>query len=129
MDKQAITHTATRPNAPPYTPALVAGPFVFVSGQVGADPATGQSAGPDVQTQTRRALDNLCALLSRAGVGPADVVKTTVFLTSMADFPAMNQVYREYFTDPFPTRSTVGVAELARPELVVEIEAIALRGA
>jgi 2-iminobutanoate/2-iminopropanoate deaminase len=115
------------PSARPYSPALVAGPFVFVSGQVATDPATGKVTEGGIEAQTARVLDNLASLLAQAELGLNDVVKTTVFLTDMKDFAAMNDVYRSRFTQPLPTRSTVEVSGLANPQLKVEIEAIALR--
>ena len=115
------------PSTRPYSPALVAGPFVFVSGQVAIDRATGKVAEGGAAAQTAQVLDNLEVLLREAGLGLDDVVKTTVFLTDIKDFGAMNEVYRSRFTQPLPTRSTVEVSALANPELKVEIEAIALR--
>ena len=112
----------------PYSPALLAGPYAFVSGQVGTDPATGHLAGPDIEGQTDQALKNIAALLAQAGLTLNDVVKATVFMTDMAEFARMNEVYRSHFQEPMPTRSAVEVSCLARPELKVEIEAIALRG-
>lgn len=115
------------PSDRPFSAALVAGDLVFVSGQVGTDPRTGTVAGQDVAAQTAQILDNLAALLGGAESTLDDVVKTTVFLTDIRDLPAMNDVYQARFAQPRPTRSTVAVAALARPELKVEIEAIALR--
>jgi 2-iminobutanoate/2-iminopropanoate deaminase len=115
------------PSTRPYSPALVAGPFVFVSGQVAIDRTTGKVVGSGVDAQTTQVLDNLEALLREAGLGLDDVVKTTVFLTDIKDFAAMNEVYRSRFAQPLPTRSTVEVSALANLELKVEIEAIALR--
>jgi len=118
------------PSAPgaigPYSQAIVVGDFVFASGQVALDPATGQLIEGDIQAQTRRALENLSAVLQAAGSSFADAVKTTVFLTSMTNFGPMNEVYAECFTGDPPARSTVAVAELPRNALV-EIEAVALR--
>ncbi|HEY7985240.1 MAG TPA: RidA family protein [Ktedonobacterales bacterium] len=110
----------------PYSQAITTEGFVFASGQVALDPATGQLVTGDVRDQTRRALDNLSAVLAAAGSSPALVVKTTVFLISMADFAAMNEVYATYFPDTPPARSTIAVAELPRGARV-EVEAIALR--
>ncbi|GAC1456301.1 MAG: RidA family protein [Ktedonobacterales bacterium] len=110
----------------PYSQAIVADTLVFASGQIALDPATGQLHGEDVREQTRRALDNVKAVLAAAGSSLEQVVKTTVFLTRMADFAAMNEVYAEYFTSAPPARSTVAVAELPRGALV-EVEVIALR--
>lgn len=111
----------------PFSPALVGGPFVFVSGQVGIDPQSGQLAGPDIAAQTAQTLRNVEGLLVEAGLGLDDVVKTTVFLTDMSEFARMNEVYGSRFASPMPTRSTVEVSRLARTDLKVEIEAIALR--
>lgn len=115
------------PAARPYSPALIAGPFVFVSGQVGVDKVTGRVAGPGIEEQTTQVIDNLASLLGEAGLDLNDVVKTTVFLTDISEFAAMNETYRSRFAQPLPTRSTVEVSALANPELKVEIEAIALR--
>lgn len=111
----------------PYSPALIAGPYVFVSGQVGVVKATGTVAGPGIEAQTTQVLDNLAALLHGAGLDLNDVVKTTVFMTEIGEFAAMNEVYGSRFAQPLPTRSTVEVSALAGPEIKVEIEAIALR--
>src|SRR5205085_7481319 len=109
----------------PYSQAIRYGQFVYTAGQVALDPATGQLVGEDVQTQTHRALQNLQAVLDNAGTSLAKVVKTTVFLTRMSDFQAMNEVYATYFNGLTPARTTVAVAELPRKALV-EIECIAL---
>jgi 2-iminobutanoate/2-iminopropanoate deaminase len=111
----------------PYSPALIAGDLIFVSGQVGIDPHSGELAGADVESQTEQVIANLEMLLMSAGVGLADVVRTTVFLTRAVDFEAMNRVYRGRFPQPYPTRSTVVVKALARRDLIVEVDAIALR--
>jgi 2-iminobutanoate/2-iminopropanoate deaminase len=129
--KKPVNYPTARENdrpmgAAPLSPALDTGAMVFVSGQVGIDPASGTLAGDDVARQTRQALRNLGALLGAAGVGLDQVVKTTVFLVRTDDFDAMNAVYQEFFAPPYPTRSTVGVA-LATPALLVEIEGVALR--
>ena len=120
------------PNAPaaigPYNQAIRYGQFVYTSGQIALDPATGELIGDDVQSQTHRVLQNLQAVLNSAGTSLTGVVKTTVFLTRMSDFQAMNAVYATYFDGPdglMPARSTVAVAELPRKALV-EIECIAL---
>jgi 2-iminobutanoate/2-iminopropanoate deaminase len=126
MQRERIS-TSSAPGAiGPYSQAIVAGDLVFASGQVALDPATGQLIDGDIQAQTRRALENLSAVLQAAGSSFADAVKTTVFLTSMSNFGPMNEVYAEYFTSEPPARSTVAVAELPRNALV-EIEAVALR--
>ena len=116
-------------NAPaaigPYSQAIRCGQFIFASGQAALDPASGELVGEDIQAQTHRTLQNLQAVLSSAGTSFANVVKTTVFLTRMNDFQAMNAVYATYFSDVPPARSTVAVAELPKQALV-EIECIAL---
>ena len=108
----------------PYAQAVRVGDFLFVSGQLGADPETG-ALEPDVTRQTRRALENLAAVLQAGGCTMADVVKTTVFLKDMNDFAATNEVYASFFGDGgYPARSAVQVARLPRDGMV-EIEAIA----
>jgi 2-iminobutanoate/2-iminopropanoate deaminase len=126
MQRERISTSSAPAAIGPYSQAIASGDHVFASGQVALDPATGQLIEGDVQAQTRRALENLSAVLQAAGSSLANVVKTTVFLTSMSNFAPMNEVYAEYFTDEPPARSTVAVAELPRNALV-EIEAIALR--
>lgn len=126
MQRERISTTSAPGAIGPYSQAIVVGDFVFASGQVALDPATGQLIEGDIQAQTRRALENLRAVLHAAGSSFADAVKTTVFLTTMTNFGPMNEVYAEYFTGDPPARSTVAVAELPRNALV-EIEAVALR--
>ena len=109
----------------PYSQAIRCGQFVYTSGQIALDPASGQLVSEDVQAQAHRVLQNLQAVLTEAGTALANVVKTTVFLTRMSDFQAMNAVYATYFNGLTPARSTVAVAELPRQALV-EIECIAL---
>ena len=106
----------------PYSPAVRAGDFVYVSGQVPRDPTTGELAGPDVATQTRAVLSNLQRVLEQAGAGLADVISVTVFLARADDWGTMNGVYTEYFRPPYPTRTTVG-AELRG--ILVEVNAVA----
>ena len=110
----------------PYSPAVSAGSLLFLSGQLGLDPATGELAS-GVRAQAERALLNLEALLAAGGAGAADLVKTTIFLTDMADFAAFNEIYASHLHAPYPARSTVQVAALPKGGLV-EIEAIAVRG-
>ncbi|MGH7628423.1 MAG: RidA family protein [Gemmatimonadales bacterium] len=120
--------TAGAPKAiGPYSQGIVVGGLVFTAGQVALDPATTELVGGGVQEQTARALDNLRAILEAAGSGMGQVVKTTVFLTDMADFAEMNAVYAQAFGDHRPARSTVGVKALPRGARV-EIEAIATVG-
>ena len=116
------------PDAPkaigPYSQAVRAGQLLFVSGQVPLDPATGQIVAGDVAAQTRRVFDNLGAVLKAGGRSFADVVRTTVFLADMNDFAAVNEVYGQYFSEPYPARATVQVARLPK-DARVEIDVIA----
>lgn len=125
MSKQTIS----TPNAPaavgPYSQAVVTNGMVFTAGQIGLVPETGQMIEGDVAAQTRQVLQNLKAVLTEAGSGLDEIVKTTVFLQNMDDFAAMNGVYSEFFSTPYPARSTVEVARLPKNGLV-EIECIAL---
>jgi 2-iminobutanoate/2-iminopropanoate deaminase len=118
------------PNAPkaigPYSVAIQTERLVFCSGQVGLDPATGELVAADVESQTRQVLTNLKNVLEAAGSSLDKVVKTTVFLTTMADFARMNAIYAEFFPDTPPARSTIAVVGLPKNALV-EIEATALR--
>lgn len=109
----------------PYSQAITANGLVFLSGQIPLDPATQQLIPGDVAAQTERVLQNITGILRAAGSSPARVVKTTVFLKSMNDFAAMNEVYGRYFTAEQPARSTVEVARLPR-DVLVEIDVIAL---
>src|SRR5947207_2103408 len=119
------------PHAPaaigPYSQAIRYGQFIYTSGQIPLDPTSGELVGTDIETQTHRVLQNLQAVLNQAGSSLSNVVKTTVFLTNMSDFQAMNAVYATHFSNSgaFPARTTVAVAELPRRALV-EIECVAL---
>ena len=118
-------HTSHAPAAiGPYSQAIVCGDLVYTSGQIALDPASGELAGDDIETQTHRVLQNLQAVLNSAGASLSSVIKTTVFLTNMSDFQPMNAVYAGYFEGQAPARSTVAVAELPR-KARVEIECIA----
>lgn len=116
------------PDAPaaigPYSQAMIVGDLVFCSGQIAMDPASGTLTGGDVQAQTRRVLTNLRAVLRAAGSDFDRVAKTTVFLKSMDDFAAMNEVYAEMFGDARPARAAVEVSRLPK-DVDVEIDAIA----
>jgi len=125
MEKQAFASPEGAPAVGPYSAALGAGGFVFVSGQIALD-ADGRIVSPTPKEQTRKALENMTATLLEAGLTLADVVKTTIFLKDMDDFGAVNEVYAEFFSEPYPARSTVEVARLPK-DLRVEIEAIAMR--
>lgn len=125
MERTQI-QTAQAPAAiGPYSQAIRVGQFIYTSGQIPLDPVSGEMVGSDVQTQTHRVLQNLSAVLQSAGSSLKSVVKTTVFLSTMSDFQAMNAVYATYFEGVTPARSTVAVAELPRKALV-EIECVAL---
>jgi 2-iminobutanoate/2-iminopropanoate deaminase len=110
----------------PYSQAIATGNLVFCAGQIPLDAATGNLVEGDVTAQTRRVIENIKAVLAAAGATLNDVVKSTVFLLDMNDFAAMNAVYAEYFTAPFPARSTVQVARLPK-DARVEIEVVASR--
>ena len=116
-------------NAPaaigPYSQGIKAGKTIYVSGQIPIDPATGEFAGQDIETQTRRSLTNIKNILKEAGADMSDVVKTTVLLKDIADFAAMNKVYAEFFTEPYPARAAFQVAAIPKGALV-EIEAVAV---
>ncbi len=117
------------PGAPqaigPYSQGMIANGFLFTAGQVALDPATGEMTGSDVKTQTTRVMENLKAILTAAGTSFQRVVKTTVFLATMDDFAAMNEVYARAFGDHKPARSTVAVKTLPKNALV-EIDVVAL---
>ena len=108
----------------PYSQAVKANGFLFLSGQVALDPKTGEMTSNDIRQQTERVLENVKGILEAAGSNLHHVVKTTVFLKDMNEFPAMNEVYGRYFTAAPPARSTVQVARLPKDALV-EIEVIA----
>jgi 2-iminobutanoate/2-iminopropanoate deaminase len=108
----------------PYSQAVIWNGMAFLSGQIPLDPATGELIQGDVAAQTERVLDNLKAVLEAAGASLNSVLKTTVFLKDMADFPKMNEVYGRYFAENPPARSTVQAAKLPR-DVMVEIDAIA----
>jgi 2-iminobutanoate/2-iminopropanoate deaminase len=119
------------PNAPkaigPYASAVRAGELLFISGQTPLDPVTSQMVDGDVAAQTTRVLQSIGALLEAGGLTYAAVVRTTVFLADMDDFAAMNDVYRTFFSEPYPARSTVQAARLPR-DARIEIDAIATYG-
>ena len=109
----------------PYSQAVRTGQFLFVSGQIPLDPSTGQIVSDDIREQAHRVLRSLGAILETAGGSFEHVVRTTVFLTDLGDFAAMNEVYASYFGDPAPARSTVQVAALPK-SVRLEIDAIAV---
>lgn len=121
-----VVRTSEAPAAVgPYAQGVVAQGFVFVSGQIPLDPSTGTLVGAGVEEQTRTVLRNVVAILDAAGSGVDRVVKTTVYMTDLGEFEAMNRVYAEVFGDTIPARATVQVSRLPRGA-AVEIEAVAL---
>jgi 2-iminobutanoate/2-iminopropanoate deaminase len=123
MKNVVITDRGPKPIGP-YSQAIKANGFVYLSGQVALDPKTGEVVGADIRQQTERVFENIKGILEAAGVNFHHVLKTTVFLKDMNDFAAMNEVYARYFTSAPPARSTVQVARLPKDTLV-EIEVIA----
>lgn len=121
----------TTPHAPgaigPYSQAIRAGDFVFLSGQIPLDPGTGQLVAGGIVEQTHQVLKNLGAVLEAAGASYARVVKTTVYLADMGEFAAMNEIYGTYFSTPAPARATVQAARLPR-DVRVEIDVVAYLG-
>jgi len=126
MPKRAI-ETPKAKAVGPYSMAIEAGDYVYLSGQTPMDPATGKLVQADIGAETKQCLENLKNVLEAAGLTFANVVKSNVFLTNMGDFGAMNEVYKGYFPAPFPARSTVAVAALPLGARV-EIELVAYRG-
>ena len=122
--KRAIASDRAPKAVGPYSQAVAFGDLLFCAGQIPLDPDTGEIAGEDVTPQTERVIENIKAVLAVNAMTLDDVVKTTVFLTTMSDFPAMNEVYARHFTQPFPARSTVAVLALPRGAKV-EIEVTA----
>ena len=121
----AITIADVPPPKGPYSPAVRAGDFVYVSGQVPRDLVTGALVGSDVATQTRQTLSNVQRILGECGATMRNVISVTVYLASVDDWGEMNEVYKEFFTPPFPSRTAVG-AELR--DILVEISAVAYTG-
>jgi 2-iminobutanoate/2-iminopropanoate deaminase len=126
MKEIILTQAAPAPVGP-YSQAVRAGGWLYVSGQVPIDPQTGSMVEPDIRLQTRRVLDNLAAVLEAGGAVLADVVKVTVFMTKLSQFSAMNEVFSEYFGDAPPARACIEAAALPKDSLV-EIECIACVG-
>jgi 2-iminobutanoate/2-iminopropanoate deaminase len=126
MEKQIYVAPDGAPAVGPYSPAVGIGDFVFLSGHLALD-TDGKIHGYTPKDQTQKALENLQATLAAAGLTLADVVKTTIFLKDMDEFGAVNEVYGQFFAEPYPARSTVEVARLPK-DMHVEIEAIAYRG-
>lgn len=123
--KKQIATTAAPAAIGPYSQAIDLGNMVFISGQIPVNPANGEIP-EGIKAQTAQSIANIKAILAESGLTIDNVVKTTVFLANMADFTAMNEVYAEAFTAPFPARSAVAVRELPK-QVLVEIETIAVR--
>jgi len=122
--REAVSTTSAPAAIGPYSQAIRAGGFLFVSGQIPLDPATGQMVDGSIADQTRRIFENLQAILVAGGSSLDLVVRTTVYLTDMSDFAAMNEVYGTFFSSPAPARSTVQAARLPK-DARVEIDLIA----
>lgn len=124
MTKTIIKPSKGAPAVGPYNHAVRVGDLLFCAGQIPLDPATGQLVPGDIKDQTRRVLENVKCILDDQGLTFSNVVKSTVFLTNLADFAGMNEIYSQYFITEFPARSTIQVAALPRAASV-EIEVIA----
>jgi 2-iminobutanoate/2-iminopropanoate deaminase len=122
--KQAVSSPAGPKAIGPYSPAIRTSQFLFVSGQVPLDPATGALVTGDISAETRQVMENIGSLLKAGGLDFSAVVRATVFLADMNDFAAMNVVYGGYFAEPYPARATVEVARLPR-DARIEIDVIA----
>ncbi len=124
MKKIIRTNNAPAPIGP-YNQAVMAGNFLFVSGQIAIDPATGNLVTGDIQTETRLVMENISAILAEAGLGFSNIVKTTIFLMDMGQFAQVNEIYGTYFTTDAPARETVQVSGLPKG-VNVEISVIAV---
>ncbi|UOR28392.1 RidA family protein [Helicobacter pylori] len=122
-----VIHSTLAPKAiGPYSQAIATNDLVFVSGQLGIDASTGEFKGADIHSQTTQSMENIKAILKEAGLGMDSVVKTTILLKSLDDFAVVNEIYGNYFKEPYPARATFQVAKLPKDALV-EIEAIAIK--
>lgn len=125
MKKQIVTDKAPAALGP-YSQAIMVGDMLFASGQVPINPATGELVGDTIELQAKQVFENLREVLAEGGMGFGNVVKTTVFLTDLANFATVNEIYAEYFTEPYPARSCVQIAALPKGSLL-EVELIATR--
>ena len=125
MSREVIQPRAGSKPTSPYSPGIKAGGFIYVSGQVPLDPQTGEMVSGGIEEQTRQTLENIKAVLEAGGSSMDKVVKCTVFLTDISEFSKMNEVYRSFFPQDPPARSTVEVSKLAM-DIKVEIEAVAI---
>jgi len=110
----------------PYSQAVRAGDTIYLSGQIPLDPATGELVGGDIAAQARRVFDNIGAVLEAAGASFGEVVRVGIYLKDLGDFVAVNDVMKQYFAEPYPARSTIGVAALPRGA-AIEVDVIAVR--
>ena len=122
--REPVSTSAAPAAIGPYSQAIKAGDFLFASGQIPLDPATGTLVSGGITEQTHQVLKNLAGVLAAAGIGFDKVVKTTVYLSDMADFAAVNEIYATYFPQPAPARATIQAAKLPR-DVKVEIDLIA----
>ncbi len=125
MEKTVVQAPTAAPAIGPYSPALRVGNFLFLSGQIPLDPATGQLVDGDITAQTTRVLQNMGELLKAGGADFTNVARTTIFLADMNDFAVVNEIYASFFSEPYPARATVQVARLPK-DVRVEIDAIAV---
>jgi 2-iminobutanoate/2-iminopropanoate deaminase len=129
-EAQTVPQSVRTTQAPapigPYSQAVWAGTTLYVSGQIGLDPGTGQLASADLKTETTRVMENLRAVLNAAGLDFRHVVKVTIYLRDLTDFAAVNEQYGTYFREPFPARETVQVARLPR-DARLEISCVAIK--
>ena len=125
MEKTVVQAPTAAPAIGPYSPALRVGSFLFLSGQIPLDPATGQLVDGDIKAQTTRVLQNMGELLKAGGADFRHVARTTIFLADMNDFAVVNEIYASFFSEPYPARATVQVARLPK-DVRVEIDAIAI---
>lgn len=124
MTREAVSSSSAPKAIGPYSQAIRAGSLLFLSGQIPLDPATGEMVSGDIAAQTHRVFQNLAAILEAAGASFDSVVRTTVYLADMNDFPVMNEVYGTYFSSPAPARATIQAARLPK-DARVEIDLIA----
>jgi 2-iminobutanoate/2-iminopropanoate deaminase len=125
MNKEQIKTDKAPSAIGPYSQAIKAGDFIYTSGQIAIDPATGEIVPGGIEEQAIRVMENISGLLNAAGVGLKDVVKTTVFIKDMNDFAKVNAVYAQFFEAPYPARSCVEAARLPK-DVLVEIETVAV---
>lgn len=126
MEKEVVYSTEAPKPIGPYSQAVWAGDTLFVSGQIALDPASGELIQGNIEIETKAVLNNVKAILDKAGIGFSNIVKTSIFLKNMDDFAAVNAVYASYFTSDFPARETVQVSKLPK-DVNVEISVIAIR--